>query len=491
MSACSPVCASTETCVDGQCKCAPNCADNSCGSDGCGGMCTCPSGQSCNNSTHTCAVCTPACASTCGVPDGCGGTCKCASGSFCTNGSCVVDNIPWEGWASTTQFGSGDPNWGNVAPLEGMAKINDPASLRMGGAVPWIELCNHFGSKQNQVVTTIDSASGKNNDKSCFLIQPINSYPDKIKGLSDPLFPAANMCNTSNGACIDINDAALAAHDDQSNVFPSYLIIPYEGCGGNCKVTSGSGADCVNDCFSGSKLASANADAVNGGECKWNLLQNPLCAAAKVMYNDGNWGWSDTLETSLMQYSDMAGISPATGYGRNVSGAISAAGQGFANYCTGKNMHFDIALVKPYWESDLGMGNIAQTTGESNIIVRYKRVPCNINGNIDIASPPDPNIACPAGFYNLTTGDTSCTQTVLKPNDPLWLGSSVANHWCCGTVPSTSKCGVGQVYQATGGACPCSTGQCFYNTVAPAGTSGGLCGQCGSGVAACSNGKLC
>jgi hypothetical protein len=57
--------------------------------------------------------------------------------------------------------------------------------------------------------------------------------------------------------------------------------------------------------------------------------------------------------------------------------------QDTANWCSGNNMHFDMALTCPYWMffADGNLGNIKTTNAASNIFVRWKRVPCNIYGN--------------------------------------------------------------------------------------------------------------
>lgn len=496
-SLCSPACNSNETCVlqtDGtyKCKCAPNCPANTCGSDGCGGTCSCPSGQTCNAS-KTCVSCAPVCSKgTCGNPDGCGGTCGCSVGEVCSsNNTCVTDTSPWEGWATTTQFGSGDPTWGNVDPLEGLANINDDSAKRMGGAVPWIELCTKYGSKQNQVQTTVDSAAGKNSVKACYLVQPINKYPDQISGITDPLFPNAPRCDPTKGPCTDINDPSLQATDKTGKPFDTFLIVPFEGCGGDCNVTAGSGADCINDCVASQDKKYAFDDSINGGLCQWNKLQNPLCDAAKVLYNDGNWGWNSTIQNNFLKYSRPLAISPDTDYGRNIT---KAAGTGHANFCTGQNMHLDMADTTPYWTlNPNGMGDIAQTSANTNILLRYKRVPCNYYGNVDINAPLSKDIECPKG-YTWTNLNDACNpgETRLNPGDAAWPRSGIADHACCGTPvnPTPSQCGVGQVFQVKGGACPCPKDQCFYNAL-PSADGTGMCGQCSGSVSACDAGVKC
>ena len=102
-----------DRCENGVCRCTPSCAGKECGTDGCGGTCPnlcgslehcgngvgvcdyaecngvcCGSGQVCNATTGSC--CTPACTGKeCG-PDGCGHTCgTCYPGDVCQNGQCV------------------------------------------------------------------------------------------------------------------------------------------------------------------------------------------------------------------------------------------------------------------------------------------------------------------------------------------------------------------------------------------------------------------
>ena len=78
-------------CDNFKCKpvCLPDCDDKVCGSDGCAGSCgICMAGEECNG-----GVCLPDCLADCsGVecgPDGCGGSCgMCEGGHFCEQGMC-------------------------------------------------------------------------------------------------------------------------------------------------------------------------------------------------------------------------------------------------------------------------------------------------------------------------------------------------------------------------------------------------------------------
>jgi hypothetical protein len=67
--------------VDFDCK--PTCEAGTCADDGCGGVCPCAEGQTCNEGI----CCIPECdGSTC-VADGCGGVCACAPGTTCVEES--------------------------------------------------------------------------------------------------------------------------------------------------------------------------------------------------------------------------------------------------------------------------------------------------------------------------------------------------------------------------------------------------------------------
>ena len=485
-STCSPICKSNEKCVNNTCVCQPNCPANSCGSDGCSGTCACPTGQTCSN--QTCSSCVPNCtAGVCGTSDNCGGVCGCTAGNVCQSGTCVTDNSPWVGWATTTQFGSGEDTWGSSNPAIYLPLVNDPTLGRMGGAAPWRTICQGYGGKQEQIQTVVDSALGNNTEKACLLIQPINKYPDEISGVTDPMFPTANMCDSSKSSCTDVNHDSIVAVDGNGNPYPTYLIVPYEGCGGNCKVTANSSFDCVNDCLVGD-------DQIPGITCDWGNLKGPLCNPAKVMFNDGNWGWNDTMKNNLLQYSDLVAITPETDYGRSISTAIANANEDHANYCTGQNQHVDIAATTPYW-MNLPKGNtssgIAYLTADSNIMLRYKPVPCNYFGNVDLNVPASATTLCPEGYYQLWDPTASCSTTKLLPGDPKWPNSEKSVHACCKSGGGSGQCSANQVYQATGGACPCSTGQCFFSLTPPLDGSSGKCGQCNSSSAACAVGTKC
>ncbi len=112
---CGRVCATSQACAAGVCRCVPSCAGRVCGDDGCGGSCgacvsphvcteagacVCPAGSSacgaaCCNASQACVAgacrCVPSCAGRVCGDDGCGGRCgACASPLVCdiTSGTC-------------------------------------------------------------------------------------------------------------------------------------------------------------------------------------------------------------------------------------------------------------------------------------------------------------------------------------------------------------------------------------------------------------------
>lgn len=74
-------CKSNEKCDNGKCECVPDCGGRVCGDNGCGGTCgTCRENESCSPDQTKC-VCIPHCdTNSCNVSDGCGGICACPSG---------------------------------------------------------------------------------------------------------------------------------------------------------------------------------------------------------------------------------------------------------------------------------------------------------------------------------------------------------------------------------------------------------------------------
>jgi hypothetical protein len=65
-------------------RCQPVCDGRTCGGDGCGGICACPTGKVCNATGQCISSCVPNCLGKGCGSDGCGGTCgSCAAGFSC------------------------------------------------------------------------------------------------------------------------------------------------------------------------------------------------------------------------------------------------------------------------------------------------------------------------------------------------------------------------------------------------------------------------
>ena len=429
-------CQAPSTCVNNVCT-APfdcsTCTTYACNQDktACLTQCTTPKdcvvpGSACTSGQcvppFNCASCSPyacdtgndACLSTCTGPTDttscapkfiCNSSNNCVAPPFncttCANGCNAAKtacNPPpagaWEGWATTTEFGSGDGSWPGSTPglnlcnkILGRQSQPSPASLTMGAAIPWNFVCSGINTTQTDgisrnewIQSIINSAQGivnpetKELDNACFLIQPVVKFPDEISG------GVVNLCTGSD--CTDITADGLAAMDASGNQYPSYLIIPYEGCGGDCTsdptFAGTNHKDCINSCSDVQTLV---------GTCG-PVAADPTCTVANVMAN-AKWDpstYMDTIYPASGQYLNYypAGISEATDYGHNAAAAAKKSG-GVLNWCTGANMHFDIAQDSPLWEqitAGTGTGP-ASTTAASNIIVRYQRVPCNHYGNFD------------------------------------------------------------------------------------------------------------
>ena len=323
----------------------------------------------------------------------------CPEGQLCNNGKeCVTDNGQWLGWATTTQFGSGDGTWpsgGN--PSLNLCKqiLNHPNT--MGGAIPWPLIAKEYPNRTTLINSIIDSATGKTADKSCYLVQPISKYPDEITGLSD----GTDMCQGKN--CIDINDNSIVAKmklkDGTVKDYSPYLIVPYEGCGGDCNKS-------IPDCFNGCQKIQDFVSNFNVN------LTDPTCEAINILSNpDTNkhktWLFDDKTKQQMTDAKfDPVSISADSKFGREVNNLIPKSYNSHVNWCSEQNMHFDIAQDTPLWISDLPDGatsDIAQTNAISNIILRYKKVPCNILGNFD---PSDTPVCFSGGWEGAT--DANC-----------------------------------------------------------------------------------
>jgi hypothetical protein len=246
----------------------------------------------------------------------------------------------------------------------------------MGAAVPWRYYYKWYGGKKQQIEAVGKSAEGDPDSKpACFLAQPINVLANKIKGNTDE---TQSFCDGSD--CIDINDDKIAATQSNGQPYPKYLIMPFEGCGGDGK---GNIPDLSNSCFGAPGLSSTQLISYlnDGNYADANTV--PQCAGMYALWDNGKWDWNDNVKNNFLKYSMPLGVSKESEYGKK-------SGTQHLNWCSGQNMHFDIGMDTPLWE-DLGMGNIAQTNAPSNIMMRYKRVPCDAYGKIDHTTLQGPN----------------------------------------------------------------------------------------------------
>ena len=448
------------SCVNNTCKQIPPlpctsdyCKTHDCGTDECGNQCnTCISPNKCD-ADGKCSPVDPTCTDTYCETHNCGmdkcniscGPCDPAT-STCTDGMCVQKPSPpppaqlgdWQGWATTSQFGAGEQEWPSGSqPSISLSVINDAKAKRMGAAIPWADVPKSgFASRTDQLNAIIDSARGKpmidqagniiydkDNNKqyqnACFLAQPITRYPDELNNINDPAYvSSANLCQPGK-SCVDVNDPSIAAKlTNSQDDYPSFLIVPYEGCGGDCNVnrqipqldvngnqavdpTTGkpvflAAADCFNSC---GKIQDFVKNFDQGAAGINDTTDAPLCGTIKTFYNgDGDaqnkWTWNEQVHQQYLEggagvknqfaegtpgYGNAEiAITGSTNYGRNILDLVGTAGK--INYCSTQNMHFDTAITDPFWSK---IGNAQELTGDTQIMVRYKRVPCNINGTFD------------------------------------------------------------------------------------------------------------
>jgi hypothetical protein len=363
----------------------------------------------------------------CGA-DECGrpcGSCDAKAGTQCIGGRCVApENAgPWEGWATTSQFGAGENEWpsGGIGSSISLNAVTNAAAQRMGAAIPWTDLPKSgYKSRGDQLNAIVDSARGKpllnldgspkldadgnvQFDKACFLVQPITRYADELTGITDPGYAtSSNVCQGA--SCVNVNDPSIAATlgTAGTTAYPEYLIVPYEGCGGNCnldrKVQIGTDAhgptyQTAADCFNGCPRIQEFVTDFDAGAAAFDPA-DPFCGTINTLLNgkegdNSKWLWTDKVHDAylngLVPGNDEIAVTKATGYGRDISNyveKVKATGRPDVNvnYCSSQNMHFDTAITVPYWS---GIGNARELTGSTQIMTRYKRVPCNVHGAFD------------------------------------------------------------------------------------------------------------
>lgn len=144
--------------------CVPSCGLDRCGTDGCGGTCTCGTGAvcltnltCCRPNTNTCGpdgcggnrapctTCTPSCApGSCGS-NGCGGTCACTTGAVClASGACCTPNTNVCGPDGCGGTRGWDPQFGTYSSSQTTTKVQFSVhdttvatlALEVGGTAP-------------------------------------------------------------------------------------------------------------------------------------------------------------------------------------------------------------------------------------------------------------------------------------------------------------------------------------------------------------------
>ena len=285
----------------------------------------------------------------------------------------------WLGWTTTTQFGAVDSPWpgGGVSNSLNLCNIRMSNPRTMGAATPWPVLCQ-TGWRGTWLEAVRNSAMNVTQDEMCYLVQPINAYPGNLSNGGG----FKQFC--VDGSCRDIRDPALGK-DGSGNAFLEYLIVPYEGCGGDC-IIDGVAGDAINSClsvqeyfakFSQSDAWAAPADL---GTCTMPLNKNATsstCQQTWELSNNNTWKPLADYSEFVSDCGDVGlAITAANGYGANVPTNIK-----HLNYCSGQNMHMDMAQTSPYWVFD-GYGASVYSTA-SNIIARYKKVQCDYFGIFD------------------------------------------------------------------------------------------------------------
>ncbi len=154
-------------------------------------------------------------------------------------------------------------------------------------------------------------------------------------------------------------------------IHPCHSQVPYEGCGGNC-VAKRPTSDCFNDCY-----ASLNATSVGQIlDCDFSSTGSaPMCAGMNSLWGQGSWPNTPAARSSFAQYSANTAIDFATGQWQKQTT------DGYVNWCSGFNLHFDMAVDAPYWSSITPSASAPPSSstagGRDNVMVRYRRTACN------------------------------------------------------------------------------------------------------------------
>mmetsp|Transcript_19397 Transcript_19397/g.31933 ORF Transcript_19397/g.31933 Transcript_19397/m.31933 type:complete len:348 (+) Transcript_19397:396-1439(+) len=332
---------------------------------------------------------------------------------YFTSAANLRNNLQDDGWsyAGTTIFGSGDSTWPaggtdslslnkiNAGPEVYGGKLETGYGLnetgkgaikggRMGAALPWVDIFSIFGGRDQYLKAVIDGTTSGGRD-TCFLVQPMKTgvYPDDYE-VED----------------VDI-ESLVAAQGSDGNYYV-YLVVPYEGCGGNGWNAADPSAaqDVFNDCVAKVQYADY-VGFLNGVSSAWDNVctganGKPIsdkCSAICSTYSEGEWS-TPSEEVFIEAGSCPEGISSYSEWGKSPTTALehflsdgtlstSSTCASYVNWCSGKSMHFDIAMDTPLWANDYDSSTVASLGSPSesmqNIMVRYRPVPCNIWGPFD------------------------------------------------------------------------------------------------------------
>ena len=161
----------------------------------------------------------------------------------------------------------------------------------------------------------------------------------------------------------------LAAAHSSSCLPPPPPQVPYEGCGGNC-VAKAPTSDCFNDCYA--SLDRTGIEQIL--DCDFTSITSNVCMGMNTLWGSGAWPNTPATQTAFGQYSANTPINYADGKWQKTTT------DGYLNWCSGFNLHFDVALDKPYWAEVAASAHAppsSVTAGEySNILVRYRKTAC-------------------------------------------------------------------------------------------------------------------